>query len=394
MDSTTPSASPMKGAGLASIPQGHRGKAQVKDPTSTYKTPDTGILAWLPHELVPYVQLMRLEKPHGYYTFLFPHLYGLLWASITIERFDAQPSVSTSASNFTDFLPILKSRLLPLAIPAGWFILGSIFLRGAACTWNDTIDAPYDRLVTRCRHRPVARGAVSPIRAHAFTMLQSLVGLVILAQLPNSLTCVVYALPLTILIALYPWAKRVTNYPQVILGVALSCGQFVGAAAAAGLKPETAVLRPGTEALRVSILTDTDFGKLHRSEIGKAAVCFFGANVLSAVIVDTVYAHQDLQDDIKAGLKSTAILWQEHTRAVLGGLSGAKVALLAYSGMVLDLRASYHVLAVGGTGIVLGLMTCRVDLRNAENCGYWFRESILWSGLAVMAGLCAALVNV
>ncbi|KAL9622378.1 MAG: hypothetical protein Q9160_003221 [Pyrenula sp. 1 TL-2023] len=393
MDSVAPSALPSKNCGLTSTSQG-REEEPIGGPSLQYETPTAGILSWVPYGLVPYIQLMRFEKPHGYYTFLFPHMYGLLWASIALEQFDTRPSASISASKLTDITPILKSCLLPLAIPAGWFILGSVFLRGAACTWNDTIDAPYDRLVTRCRHRPIARGAVSPNRAHAFTILQSLAGLVILAQLPNSAACTVYALPLAILIALYPWAKRVTNYPQVLLGVALSCGQLVGAAAALGLKPETGVPDRGTKALELNILTELDVRSTSKSRISEVAACFFGANVLSAVIVDTVYAHQDLQDDIKAGLKSTAILWQERTRLVLGVLSVAKVALLAFAGVIMDLHASYFVLAVGGTAIVLGVMTCNVDLRDAEDCGHWFRHSILWSGLAIMAGLCGGLINV
>lgn len=359
----------------------------IADPPP-YKPPKSGILSALPSWLIPYAQLMRIEKPHGYYTVLFPHFYGLLWASITLGLFDTTSPASPTTSYATKLLP-KHTALLRLIRPTGWFTLGAIFLRGAACCWNDTIDAPYDRLVARCRHRPVARGAVSTFQAHAFTLLQSIIGVVILVQLPNPAMCAICATPLVALSILYPFAKRFTNYSQVLLGIALACGQLVGAATAAGLRTGSGSLM---DAWGPYTLADLDKAS-NRRRIKGVAICFYGANVLSAVIVDTVYAQQDLQDDVKAGLKSTAVLWQKRTKSVLSLLSVANVALLTTGGIFMESHAIYYLVAVGGTALVLGLMIWEVNLRDANSCGSWFRRSILWSGLALILGLFGELMS-
>ena len=386
MDTKLPSVSISADASSTPKEENLRKKICMIDLPS-YQSPKTGFLAWLPSGLVPYAQLMRIEKPHGYYTFLFPHMYGLLWATVALHPsntcFTTIPTSFHSMSSLFGLFSLAK-----LVYPVGWFTLGSILLRGAACSWNDTIDAPFDRMVARCRHRPVARGAVSTAQAHTFTLLQSVIGCMVLAQLPDPARCTVYAVPLVILIGLYPFAKRFTDYPQVMLGFALACGQLVGATAAIS----SMKLEGGTESQGLDILSEFD-GTRSRTEMRWAVASFFGANILSAVIVDTVYAHQDLQDDIKAGLKSTAILWQERTKVVLSVLSIAKVTLLALGGIFMNLHAIYYTVTVGGTAIVLGMMVWMVDLRNAENCGMWFRKSILWSGLAFIFGLCGELIQ-
>ena len=110
--------------------------------------PDAGFISYLPLSVVPYAELMRLHKPAGYYAFYFPHLFGTLYASAILS-----PMLELSL--------LLRRNLL--------FMIGSLLLWGAACSWNDTLDADYDRQVARCRHRPVARGAVSPLAANLFT---------------------------------------------------------------------------------------------------------------------------------------------------------------------------------------------------------------------------------
>ena len=172
---------------------------------SPYGPPTTGIVSCLPMILVPYAELVRLHKPAGYFAFYFPCHFGTLFASVV--------------------LPPPPSQLLWINV---LFSIGSLFLRGAACTWNDTLNAPYDRLVARCRHRPVARGAVPPVAAYLFTLAQSISGVAILYQLPT--LCFLPAGLLAFTMALYPFAERVTNYPQVVLGSSLALGQLVGIA--------------------------------------------------------------------------------------------------------------------------------------------------------------------
>ena len=206
-----------------------------------YQPPDAGFVSYLPLAVVPYAELMRLHKPAGYYAFYFPHLFGTLYASAILSP---MPELSL----------LLRRNLL--------FMIGSLLLRGAACSWNDTLDADYDRQVARCRHRPVARGAVSPLAAHLFTLAQSAVGVAILSQLPR--TCRVPAILLTTTMAFYPLCKRVTHYPQVVLGCSLALGQLVGAA---GL---------GLDIQQQSPYTTAGMGFLYLS------------NVINAVIYDAV----------------------------------------------------------------------------------------------------------
>ena len=158
------------------------------------------------------------------------------------------------------------------------FMIGSLLLRGAACSWNDTLDADYDRQVARCRHRPVARGAVSPLAAHLLTLAQSAVGVAILSQLPR--TYRVPAILLTTTTAFYPLRRRVTHYPQVVLGCSLALGHIVGAA---GM---------GLDIQHQNPYTTAGMGFLYLS------------NVLDAVIYGAVYAHQDLKDDLKPESKA------------------------------------------------------------------------------------------
>ena len=185
-----------------------------------------------------------------------------------------------------------------------------------------------------------------------------------LLQLPS--LCLAYAVPLVVLLGLYPYAKRITNYPQVLLGIALAFGQLVGAAAL-GVDPRTE----------------------HRPRVRWGICCYYLYNVLSAIIMDTIYARQDLNDDIKASLKSTAILWQNKTKTQLCILSATKVALLIAGGIFMDLHPVYYVPSVVGTSTVLAAMVYWVKLDEPKSCGLWFENTIFYSGLALISGLLA-----
>ena len=309
-----------------------------------YQFPTKGFLSFLPEAVIPYAELMRLEKPAGYCTFYFPHLYGTLYAALILSR----------PPPFTD---IFRLNL--------FLVVGSVFLRGAACTWNDVIDSPYDRLVVRCRNRAVARGAVTPIAALIFVAAQSALGAAMLAQLPP--LCILYALPLVVLMGFYPFAKRITDYPQIILGFSLAVGQLVGAAAM-GIDP----------------LAEVRFPELC------AMACLYAANVLCAIIVDAVYSHQDLADDLKLGLRSIAVAWQDLTMPLLWVLALVQVLLLAAAGVLLDLTWTYYSTSVVGTALVWGAMNWNVKLNEPESCGWWFRTSIYSTGLTQAAGLLIA----
>lgn len=308
-----------------------------------YQPPTSGLVSWLPPSWVPYAELMRLQKPAGYYAFYLPHLFGTLYAAILLYP-------------VPDPLQLLRVNLL--------FAIGSLLLRGAACTWNDTLDAPYDRLVVRCRHRPIARNAISPTTANIFTLAQSLIGAAILYQLPSA--CWLPATALVITLGLYPFAKRVTNYPQVVLGFSLALGQLVGAAG-----------------MGLDLLHEA------RNEMAAGMRCLYLSNVVNAIIYDAVYAHQDLKDDIKAGVKSVAVAWRERTKPILCFLSAVEVGLIGVTGYELGLGIIYFVCAVGGTASVLGLMIWSVKLDVSSDCGRWFKWTIWLTGGTLSSGLLA-----
>ena len=313
---------------------------QVPEPDA-YQPPKAGLLSYLPEQVVPYAELMRLERPAGYFTFYFPHLYGTLYAAL---RLSPPPPLAQ----------MIRLNLL--------FVVGSVFLRGAACTWNDIIDAPYDRQVARCRHRAIARRAVTPIAGFAFTLFQTTLGLTLLIRLPT--LCGIYAFPLALLMAIYPFAKQFTNYPQIILGFSLALGQQVGAAAV-GIDP----------------LADSNPRAFY------AMVSLYASNVLCAIIVDAVYSHQDLQDDMQLGLKSIATAWQDLTKPLLWLLALSQVLVLAAVGVLLDLGWEYLSPTVMGTAFVLGTMIRNVKLHEPTSCGWWFRNSIYLTGLTQASGL-------
>ena len=316
-------------------------KTQQSPEPDAYQPPKEGLLSYLPGRVVPYAELMRLERPAGYFTFYFPHLYGTLYAAL---RLSSPPP----------FAQIVRLNII--------FVVGSVFLRGAACTWNDIIDAPFDRQVARCRHRAIARGAVTPVAGFAFTLVQTTLGLGLLTRLPP--LCSLYAFPLALLMAIYPFAKRFTAYPQIVLGFSLALGQQVGAAAV-GIDP----------------LSDNSPRALY------AMASLYASNVLCAIIVDAVYSHQDLQDDMELGLKSIATAWQDLTKPLLWLLALSQVLVLAAVGALLDLGWGYFSPTVFGTVFVLGTMIRKVKLDEPASCGWWFRYSIYLTGLTQASGL-------
>ena len=309
----------------------------------TYSPPYQGLVSRLPLYLVPYAELMRLHKPTGYYAFLYPHLFGILFGATQIPNVDPAKIIYTIAIH----------------------LASSLVLRGAACTWNDTLDAPFDRQVTRSRNRPVARGAVQPNAAHLFTAAQTLIWVVILVNcLPPA--CLTPATALAATMAVYPFCKRVTNFPQVVLGFSLALGQTVGIASL-GIAPWETLRTPAAQQ--------------------GAIVCLYLANVLNAVVYDTVYAHQDLKDDLKAGIMSMAVACGSRTKQVLSVLCLIEVALLAGAAYLSGFGGVFWLTGVCGTAAVLSWMIAAVNLEDPESCWRWFNSCIHFTGGILCIGL-------
>lgn len=315
----------------------------VQPPSATpvpkaYEPPKTGLLALLPPSWVPYAELIRLDKPAGTYYLFFPCLFSTLMAAPL-----AAPMASPGSVIGTTAL----------------FFTGALIMRGAGCTINDLWDRNLDPHVTRTRLRPIARGAVTPFQGLVFTGAQLLAGLAILLQFP--LECFFYATPSLLLVASYPLAKRVTYYPQFVLGLTFSWGAFVG-----------------FPALGVDLLSNTP--------ALTAAALLYSSNVAWTVLYDGIYAHMDVKDDAKAGIKSVALA-HDQSKRFLVGLGAVQVGLLAASGIAAGAGPAFFVGSCGGAVLTLGYMIKKVNLKDVKDCWWWFVNGCWFTGGAVSAGL-------
>ena len=305
--------------------------------SSLYQLPKTGFLSHLPLSWVPYAELARLDKPTGTYYLLFPCLFSTLMAA-----------------KYTVAAPMtaLTTSLL--------FSTGALIMRGAGCTINDLWDRNLDLYVERTRLRPIARGAVTPSQAFIFTGFQLLAGLGVLLQFPSS--CLYYGIPSLLFVASYPLAKRVTHYPQFVLGLTFSWGAFMG-----------------FPALGFDALADKD--------ALRAVVALYASCVSWTVLYDMIYAHMDIKDDAKVGIKSIALRHAERTKAVLLGLAVVQVGLLSASGLAIGAGPLFFVGSCGSAAATLGLMIWKVNLKDVSSCWWWFKNGAWFTGGGITLGL-------
>ena len=309
-----------------------------------YQPPRTGSLTYLPPSWIPFGELMRLDKPAGTYYLFLPCLFSTLLAAC-----HAQPSVPA----------ILTTSAL--------FFGGAFIMRGAGCTINDLWDRKLDPHVARTRFRPIARQAISPFIALIFAGFQCLAGLGILIQFPSP--CLYYGIPSLLLVAIYPLAKRVTNYPQFVLGLTFSWGAIMG-----------------FPALGVDLVTDIT--------AVKAVAALYMSCVSWTVLYDMIYAHMDIKDDIKVGIKSIALRHEKETKAVLSSLAVAQVGFLAVAGTVLNLGATFFLGSCGSAAATLGLMISKVRLQDPRDCWWWFQNGVWLTGGGISLGMLAEYINV
>ena len=304
-----------------------------------YRPPSTGILSYIPTAWVPYAELMRLEKPAGTIYLFLPCLWSTLLASTLTP---APPEIQLILTN------------------TALFLIGSIVMRGAACTINDLLDRKLDRLVTRTKFRPIARGAVTPPQALGFLTGQLLGGACVLFSLP--VECIYLGFPSLLLLSTYPLAKRVTHYPQAVLGFVFSLGAL-----------------QGFPAMGLSLTDPTTLA---------TAVCLYASNVAWVISYDTIYAHQDRSDDVKAGIKSIAVKHEHSSKKIMLGASVIQLCFLSAAGILAGCGPIYFIGSCGGASVGLGLMIYRVKLKVPSECWYWFNWcAVVVGGVAVGGGL-------
>lgn len=304
-----------------------------------YKPPQTGILSKIPASWVPYAELVRFDKPTGTYYLFFPCLFSTLMAAPMAAPIAVPGSV-------------IGTSLL--------FFSGALIMRGAGCAINDLWDRNLDPYVRRTRLRPIARGAITPFKGLVFTGFNLLAGLGILLQFP--LPCLFYGVPSLLFVASYPLFKRVTYYPQFVLGLTFSWGAIMG-----------------FPALGIDLLSN--------SAALTAAGCLYASNVAWTVLYDMIYAHMDIKDDAKAGIKSIALKHDAKTKQVLAGLAVTQVGLLGAAGLAAGAGPAFFVGSCGGALLTLGIMIKRVNLKSVRDCWWWFCNGCWITGGVISLGL-------
>jgi 4-hydroxybenzoate polyprenyltransferase len=281
----------------------------------------------------PYLRLARLDRPIGSWLLLIP-----CWWSAGLAAVHAGTNVN----------------LWHLVL----FFVGAFAMRGAGCTWNDIVDRDLDARVERTRSRPIPSGQVTVASAAAFLVLQALVGLVVLLQF-NRFTVYVGFASLAV-IAVYPFMKRITYWPQIVLGLAFSWGALMG--------------WPATFA-----------------RLDLPAYLLYAGAISWVIGYDTIYAHQDREDDALIGIKSTALLFREHTKPMLVVFYALAVALIAWAGWS---AGAGLVFAIGLLAFAahLAWQVARLDIADPVRCLAVFKSNrdaglILFAGLALDAAL-------
>jgi len=282
---------------------------QVPSSVAAERRPgDAAPASWVdaaPAFLRPYLRLMRLDRPIGAWLLFWPCVFGLaLGAAAQHQSF-----------------PNLAYVLL--------CAIGSIVMRGAGCTYNDIVDRDFDARVERTRGRPIPSGAVSVTAAWAFAIALSAIGLLIL--LAFNRFAVLLGVSSLLLVAAYPFMKRITWWPQAWLGLTFNWGVLFGYATATGMLAPSAYLF--------------------------YAGCFFWT-----IGYDIIYAHQDKEDDILIGVKSAAIRLGARSKPWLYVFYSAAFALMLAGGVAAGLRLVFAAaMLVPGAHLLWQLRTLDID---------------------------------
>ena len=275
----------------------------------------------------PFLRLSRADRPIGTWLLLLPCWWGVALAAA--------------------------------ADPAGWrawdlwiiggCAIGAFLMRGAGCTWNDLTDREFDAAVARTRSRPLPSGQVTPRQAAVWMVVQALVAAGVLFS--YNATAIALGVGSLALVAVYPFAKRFTWWPQVFLGLAFNWGALLAWAA-------------------------------HAGSLGWPAVGLWLAGIAWTLFYDTIYAHQDKEDDALIGIRSTARLFGDRTVVWLRGFMGLAVLILTVTvtGALLQADAGWPALLLGLAGIWgfaahLGWQLARLDIDNPDRCMMLFRSN-------------------
>lgn len=289
---------------------------------------------YLPQSVKPYARLMRVDRPIGWWLLLLPCWWGLVLAQIS------------GGGGW----PNLWFTFL--------FLIGAIVMRGAGCTLNDIADKDFDAAVARTKSRPIPSGQVNILQAMAFLVILLVAGLLILLQF--NWPTVWLGIASLAIVAVYPFMKRITYWPQLILGLAFNWGALVSWSAVVG-------------------------------SLSAPPVLLYVGGVFWTLAYDTIYAHQDKEDDILIGVKSTALKFGTATPQWLRAFFGFALVSFAIA------------MALAGAGIIafigLGLAATHAlwqvknfDGGDAAQCLYLFKQNRIFGFIILVSLLIDCLV--
>jgi 4-hydroxybenzoate polyprenyltransferase len=289
----------------------------------------------------PYLRLARADRPIGTWLLLWP-----CWWATALAAPHALP-----ANDYAG----LNAGAWPNPILLLLFLIGATVMRGAGCTFNDIVDKDFDAKVARTRARPIPSGAVSVRNAVAFLMLECVIGLFVLLCLNQ--TAVLLGVASLALVAIYPFMKRFTYWPQIFLGLAFNWGAILGWGAVTG---------------RVSI----------------PAIALYLAGIAWTLVYDTIYAHQDKEDDVLIGVKSTALLFGKSTKPWLAGFGALTMIGIWVAGALTGEGAAFYVASIVPAGHLIWQVAA-LQIDDSADCLAKFRSNHLFGALvfaAIVAG--------
>ena len=298
--------------------------AGISNPTDIYH--GDWVDRWLPGWVEPYARLARWDRPIGTWLLLFPGWWGIALAG-----------------------PKWPDPLLLLL-----FAIGALAMRGAGCTLNDIADREYDGKVARTRLRPLPSGRATVPQAIGFMAVQLAIGAAILFSLNHA--CWWLGMGVLGLIATYPFMKRITYWPQLFLGLNFNWGALLGWTAVTG-------------------------------SLAWPALLLYLGGIFWTLGYDTIYAHQDKEDDARIGVKSSALALGERTRPFLFLFYGIALALWAAAGVSAGLGALFWA-GLAGAGAQFAWQAARVNIDDPIDCLAKFHSNRL-TGWLMFAGIIA-----
>ena len=303
---------------------------QMTEPENASRPADAVTGGWVdryaPEFTKPYLRLMRADRPIGWWLLLWPCWWSLALAGAGLDHWYLY----------------------------GLFLVGAVVMRGAGCVYNDIVDRDFDGRVERTRGRPIPSGAVTVRQAIIFMAALGLVGLLVLLALKPF--AIILGLASLGLIAIYPFMKRFTYWPQIFLGLAFNWGALMGWAAVHG-------------------------------SLSPAASALYLGGIAWTLGYDTIYAHQDKEDDIMIGVKSTALRLGNATKIWLAGFYAVAFLLFLLAGWLANAGILFYLVMVLAAAHLI-YQVVALDISSPANCLALFRANkgfgwIVFAGAAL-----------